>query len=655
MERLAQAARRGEPSSRPPSRRRVLGAALRAGRRAADATSACWRAARAAVVGLLARALDRLPGAAGSSRACCAPGDSSPTPSRSRAAGWPTRRSTTRSRGCARDRLSARSAPASLALARELLERGARAPRARATRCRSRPSAGPRCAPAPARRSRALSRATPPSGREPARADRTSSSASASTAARRARRGERRCRRSSSASGVEAARADRPGRRRRRRARRWSIDYKSGRRRRRRKWVSEGKLQVAALHARRRAAARAARPSAASTSRSRRRPARARACSTATAALRARLRAQATCASTSEVRELLDAALATARARPPPRRRRGRARGAPAHLRLRRRLQLPDDLPVRARWTPRRAAGRLLTDEQEQAVGAPLRAAAARRRRAAARPRCSSSASSGPSARTGSRPGRILAITFTERAAGELRERVRARLLELGEREAARDTEAAFVGTFHGFCARLLRAHALAAELDPAFAILDEGLAGRLRERAFRLALRRVPRRTSARAGRRSRWPPTGSTASQRDDRRRSTRELRSRGAASPAAARRPGRSTESRRGRARCARAPARSWTSCWAASPTPMRSSSSDARRGRLRRPRAARARAARTAPRSVRRGLVGALRAADGRRVPGHQPAPARRSCRRSSAATCSRSATSSSRSTASATPT
>ncbi len=86
-------------------------------------------------------------------------------------------------------------------------------------------------------------------------------------------------------------------------------------------------------------------------------------------------------------------------------------------------------------------------------------------------------------------PGRILAITFTERAAGELRERIRARLLELGEREAARDTEAAFLGTFHGFCARLLRAHATAASLDPEFAILDDQLAGRLRSRALRLAL----------------------------------------------------------------------------------------------------------------------------------------------------------------------
>jgi ATP-dependent exoDNAse (exonuclease V) beta subunit len=85
-------------------------------------------------------------------------------------------------------------------------------------------------------------------------------------------------------------------------------------------------------------------------------------------------------------------------------------------------------------------------------------------------------------------PGRVLAITFTDRAAGELRERVRRRFLELGEREAARDTEAAFVGTFHSFCARLLRSHALLAGLDPDFAVLDEGVAGQLRERAFAAA-----------------------------------------------------------------------------------------------------------------------------------------------------------------------
>jgi ATP-dependent exoDNAse (exonuclease V) beta subunit len=82
-------------------------------------------------------------------------------------------------------------------------------------------------------------------------------------------------------------------------------------------------------------------------------------------------------------------------------------------------------------------------------------------------------------------PGRILAITFTERAAGELRERVRARLLELGERDTAREAEAAFVSTFHGFCARLLRVHPLQAGVEPGFEILEESFAARLRTLAF--------------------------------------------------------------------------------------------------------------------------------------------------------------------------
>jgi ATP-dependent helicase/nuclease subunit A len=86
-------------------------------------------------------------------------------------------------------------------------------------------------------------------------------------------------------------------------------------------------------------------------------------------------------------------------------------------------------------------------------------------------------------------PGRILAITFTERAAGELRQRVRARLLELGEREAARETEAANVATFHAFCARLLRVHPVQAGVEPGFEILDEGIATRLRTLAFSEAL----------------------------------------------------------------------------------------------------------------------------------------------------------------------
>ncbi len=86
-------------------------------------------------------------------------------------------------------------------------------------------------------------------------------------------------------------------------------------------------------------------------------------------------------------------------------------------------------------------------------------------------------------------PAAVLAITFTDRAAGELRERVRARLLELGERGAARDTEAASVGTFHAFCGRLLRSHPLPAGLDPDFRVLDATASARLRRSAFEDAL----------------------------------------------------------------------------------------------------------------------------------------------------------------------
>ncbi len=98
---------------------------------------------------------------------------------------------------------------------------------------------------------------------------------------------------------------------------------------------------------------------------------------------------------------------------------------------------------------------------------------------------------------------RLLAFTFTERAAAEMRTRIRA---ELGRRSRAarahgdeafadellglaRATERAWVMTIHAFCRRLLAAHPLAAGLDPAFRVLDANQAARLRDRAFRAAL----------------------------------------------------------------------------------------------------------------------------------------------------------------------
>jgi hypothetical protein len=85
--------------------------------------------------------------------------------------------------------------------------------------------------------------------------------------------------------------------------------------------------------------------------------------------------------------------------------------------------------------------------------------------------------------------GAILAVTFTEKAAGELRERLRRRLSELGEHEHARAVDGAWIGTIHGFCARLLRSQPVAAGLDPRFEVLDEPAATRLAGRAYDRAL----------------------------------------------------------------------------------------------------------------------------------------------------------------------
>lgn len=83
----------------------------------------------------------------------------------------------------------------------------------------------------------------------------------------------------------------------------------------------------------------------------------------------------------------------------------------------------------------------------------------------------------------------ILVITYTERAAGELRARVRARFDELGRHDLAQDLDLAWISTIHGFCSRVLRSHAVAAELDPRFRVLDESQAKVLRAEAFSTAL----------------------------------------------------------------------------------------------------------------------------------------------------------------------
>ncbi|HEY3416889.1 MAG TPA: UvrD-helicase domain-containing protein [Armatimonadota bacterium] len=79
----------------------------------------------------------------------------------------------------------------------------------------------------------------------------------------------------------------------------------------------------------------------------------------------------------------------------------------------------------------------------------------------------------------------ILTLTFTRKAAQEMRTRIAGELEAQGRAEERRALLRAPIGTIHSFCERLLREHALQAGIDPNFRLLDEAESHTLQESAL--------------------------------------------------------------------------------------------------------------------------------------------------------------------------
>src|SRR6185437_13346122 len=85
------------------------------------------------------------------------------------------------------------------------------------------------------------------------------------------------------------------------------------------------------------------------------------------------------------------------------------------------------------------------------------------------------------------KPGDILAITFTEKAAANMKARLAKQFA--GNDSVLRELDHAWVSTIHAFCTRVLRENAIAAGVDPRFTVLDAREAEILRYECLNAAL----------------------------------------------------------------------------------------------------------------------------------------------------------------------
>lgn len=97
-----------------------------------------------------------------------------------------------------------------------------------------------------------------------------------------------------------------------------------------------------------------------------------------------------------------------------------------------------------------------------------------------------------PEARSIQSVDQIMAITFTKKAAAELKSRIKRQLSGMGLVEEALKVDDAWISTIHGMCSRILREHALELNIDPSFSVISETESKRFYDEAFDIAMRNI-------------------------------------------------------------------------------------------------------------------------------------------------------------------
>lgn len=86
----------------------------------------------------------------------------------------------------------------------------------------------------------------------------------------------------------------------------------------------------------------------------------------------------------------------------------------------------------------------------------------------------------------------VMAITFTKKAAAELKSRIKRQLAGMGLVEEALKVDDAWISTIHGMCSRVLREHALELGIDPAFSVISETESKCYYDEAFDIIIKRI-------------------------------------------------------------------------------------------------------------------------------------------------------------------